>query len=410
MVGIARAARRGRSVCVRVRAPTWAAVTLCIAAALTRHGAAEPGPEMAVEAVAAPSPVASASPPGTIGPVEIQCGAARGSSLGNLLDSKRAAVTTPRHAIHAKAAKQAHIRRIVLALAAEEARNQDAGTALELYWSLAEAQTALPEIDAATAALDEALADRATLAARGVDLPLDEAALQGRRLVIEDARITVVATIDSLSTVLAQLAGLPGMPIHAAHPASGRAAVGAPLDADALVAEGLVRRPQLRMLRAMLAHLDDDTAEVGSTVLSLVTPGLGGGCQPCQRCPKLTALVQSCRRCSETASIGRQVRELLAEREAAVEAEIRRATTLTVAAADRVATAERQLRLAERSAADKRSRQAVAEADAFEIRLADLEVTAARRSVLERLAGWERARAKIWLAQGVLATACGCGR
>lgn len=418
MAGIARASRRGHSAFIRAQAWLWASMwpvlTLCATATPARDTAADPGAAITAEMVSPPAslatPAADTSLPGIIGPIEIQCGAARASSLGNLLDAKRAAVAGPRHAIHAKAAKQAHVRRIVLAMAAEEARNQDAGTALELYWSLSEADSALPEIDAATAALDKALADRATLAARGLDLPLDEATLQGRRLVVEDARITVVATVDSLATALAQLAGLPAMPIRTVHPSSGRAHVGAPLDADALVAEGLARRPQLRMLRAMLAHLDDDTAEVGSTALSLLTPGLGAGCQPCQRCPKLSALVHSCRRCSESANIGRQLRQLLADREAAVEAEIRRATTLTVAAAERVVTAERQLRLAERTATDKRTRQTVAESDAFEVHLADLEVTLARRSVLERLAGWERARAKIWAAQGVLAAACGCGR
>jgi hypothetical protein len=367
--------------------------------------------EATAEIVVAPAPVGSApsSETAIVGPFEAQCGAVRASALGNLLDAKRSAVPCPRRGIRARSAKDAHVRRVTLALAAEEARNNDAGAALQLYWALAEAEHSLPIVDAARAAAELSLADQATLTKRGVDTPLDDALLQGRRLALDDARITVAAAIDSLSIGLSQLAALPGPVIKTMPPSTDHDAIGEPLDADALVAEGLERRPQLRLLRFMIAHLDEDTVEVGSTVLSLAAPGLGNGSQPAPRCAALCGLRSCHRRSAETVGIGRELRQLLVDRESAVESEIRQAVTLTVAAADRVRTAKRQLELTKQSAADKRARQTVAEADAFAVHVADLEVNTAQRTVVERLAEWERSRAKIWLAQGVLAVSCAGG-
>jgi hypothetical protein len=97
---------------------------------------------------------------------------------------------------------------------------------------------------------------------------------------------------------------------------------------------------------------------------------------------------------------------LLRDRERAVAAEIRQAARLVAAAAERVTAADRRLAVGEQAAADRRARQRIGDSDAFAVHLADLEAIAARRAVVERLAGWERARTELWRAQGVLAASC----
>jgi len=373
-----------------------------------------------VEAIVAPEPAASTSsaavaPIGIaepIGPLEVQCGAVRNSSAGNLLAAKRAAVGMPRgrskHSRHAGDAHVASTKRGVLALAAEEARNRDAGSALEAYWSLAAAEHSLPEVDAALAAIATAITDRETLAGRGLEVPVEDASLRDRQLALDDARIEVTAAIDSLSLAVGQLAGLPPGTVRTVYPGTGGGAIEDLGDVDALVAEGLARRPELRMLRLMLANLDDDTADLGKMVLSLANPALAADEPASQSCGLALMIRLHGPRDCDTASVRSQLQRMLRDREAAVETEIRQAARLAAAAAARVPLANQRRAMAEQAALDARARQRVGDADAFGVHLTDVEAAAARRAVVERRADWERARAKVWQAQGTLAAACGC--
>ena len=161
------------------------------------------------------------------------------------------------------------------------------------------------------------------------------------------------------------------------------------------------------MLRAMLAHLDDDTVDVASMVLGLVNPVLADpACGRCACGDRIARLMHCSCRGAETDRVRRQLQQLLHDRQAAVEMEIRREARLAVAAADRVATAEQQRTVAEQVAADTRTRQRLVDADAFAVHVADVEVAAARRAVIERLTHWEQTRVRIWQAQGVLASQC----
>jgi hypothetical protein len=336
--------------------------------------AARAAPPPTVEAAAAPAPelvetpppaAASVHPGDLLEPDTVHCAAARHSSLATLLDARRGASCSPQRGVRARAAKQAHARRVVLALAAEEARNADAGLALELYWSLAEAEHSLAVIRPAVTAVDRGMADLATLTDRGVELPLDAATLEQRRLALDDAAVAAASARDGLSVAVARLTRMPPGPRATIHPSAGFPEGDDPDDVERLVAIGLERRPQLRMLRAMLTHLDEDTVDTGTMVLSLVHPGLG------------------------------------------VDAAGSAASRVVPGAADRVVIAERQVEITGRAAGDARARQAVAEADAFKVLAADLELAAANRTLIERLAAWQRARVDIREAQGLLAAECG---
>lgn len=363
---------------------------------------AAPGP---AEAIPAPRADAGVTPGGAAAvrePSETAAAAARASSLGNALDARRAAIHGPRHpCCHPREAKKAHARRVVLALAAEEARNRDAGLALDAYWSLAEAEHSLPEIEAAVASVEAAENDRAALAGRGLELPLDDATLPAKRLELDDARARADAGIASLSIALAHMAGGPAETRRTVDPAADRKAIEEPLDADALVAEGMAKRAELRMLRAALAHLDADTVDVGRMALALANPALGDDSDDDGH---TCILLAHCRRSREEEArrIATKLRRHLADREAVVEAEIRKDTAVVRGAADRVPIAERQAAIAVGAAADKRARQGIGEVDAFAVHAADLEAAVARRAVVERLASWERARAKLRQAQGLL--------
>lgn len=378
----------------------------------------EKQPETDLEAVDAGPPTALRAPaPEELNPVvsgavftplEIQCRAAQASSLGNLLRAEQAAVTASRHAGRG-ADHASRVRKKMLGLAAEEARNRDAGAAILLYWSLAEAMHSRPILDEAVKTADLAIADHATLTNRGLEIPVEKAALLTRRLALEDSRLVMDVAVDTLSEAIQRAADLPCGGLATVRPGADAAALEETLDGDALVAEALARRPELRMLRMLQSNLDTDTAPVARTALALASPalGVGSGAKPCG--PLLRCLTARENQRHETATVARQLRQLRHDREAAVADEVRRAARECGGNASRARVARDQLEINERALADLQEKLPSGGSDTFSLHVAELEVASARRSVIERLAAWERSRASLWQAQGILAEQCGYG-
>jgi hypothetical protein len=359
-------------------------------------------------ALRAPSPdeLDAAGPAATITPLEVQCRAARASSLGNLLNAEQASATASRHACrggdHASC-----VRRNMLGLAAQEARNRDAGNALLLYWSLAEAIHSRPIMNDAIFTAELAVEDHAKLTERGLEIPVDRKALLTRRLALEDGRVSLESTVDMLAEAIERAADLPRCGIATVRPGADEGSLDQALDADALVAEAMAARPELRMLRMLQANLDEDTVSVARTALAMVSPALGvGGCEKqCGRVLRCLHARENQRR--ETATVARQLRQLRHDREAAVADEVRRAARECVGNADRVRVARDQLAIHEGDLADLEKKLPSGGSDVFSIHAAELEVASARRAVIERLAAWERSRVTLWQAQGILVRQCG---
>jgi hypothetical protein len=365
--------------------------------------------QVAPESIAAPLP--RSDPPSlqqTTPPLEVQCGAARSSSVGNVLAAERSTVQSPRHAFRTRAHRAANVHRTALGLASEEARNRDAATALEMYWAVAEAVHSRPIAAESLASADAAITDRTALAARGLEVPVEEASLEQRRLVLADALIGIDATVDALSCHVQQAAALPPGPLVPVAPGHDGEWRSGPADVDALVREGLASKPELRMLRMLLGNLDADTVDVARTMLRVAVPALGG--DACKQCCRGHAAAL-CRKASdcEVATVARQLRQLLRDRESSVAADIRRAARLGEAEADRAGNATRRFEVAMRTLADRRDEQSAGAGDVFAIRLAEADVAKERRAIIERLAAWERFRVQVWQAQGVLAARCGFG-
>jgi len=377
---------------------------------------AEPDPEVVTAIVdadqAAPADASESSravSAGFIAPFEIQCRAARASSIGNMLSGEQAAVEVPRRGHRGGDAHAACVRRTMLGLASQEARNRDAGSALLLYWSLAEAIHSQPAMQEAIRAADAAVADHATVSRRGLELPIDGMALVARRLGLEDNRIALETTIETLTESLQLAADLPHVGIDTARPGADESSIQDVLDVDGLVAEALSARPELRMLRMLQSNLDADTAPVARMALAQVSPALGGSDSV-----KRGGLAWRCLHGHEESdhevrSVARELRQWRQFREAAVAEEVTRAARECRGNAERIATARVRLNNSERALADLRAKQSTDGSDAFSIHAAEIEVAAAKRVVVERSAAWERSRVSLWQAQGILARQCGYG-
>jgi len=362
--------------------------------------------------VALPAPMlaAEAGTPHRIAPLEIQCRAVERSALARLLESERRGVDESTAILHRKRDTEVRIaalQRGVLALAAEEARNRDAGTALVAYWTLAEAEHSLVILAGAIDVAGQASADHETLARRGLELPTSPEKLLARRLTLEDAQVAAGTARRSLVAAITELADLPWSDISTDQPAADIAAADDSLDVEALVAEGMASRAELRMLRLVGRNLDADTLGVARRVLAQVSPLLGGATSKTRQC--FVRLTERREAENDLPAVCRQLRDWTRDREEAVAAEIRVAAIECSGNKARVAIARRQLTLEERMAADLRRRQTVGESDVLAIHVADLDVAMARRTVVEREVAWELSRVKLLQARGLLALQCGQG-
>lgn len=362
--------------------------------------------------VALPAPMleTEADAPHRIPPLEIQCRAVERSALGRLLDNERRSVEEPTAILHRKRDTEARIaalRRGVLALAAEEARNRDAGTALVAYWTLAEAERSLGILAGAIDVAGEAIDDHERLARRGLELPTSPEKLLARRLTLEDARVAAGTARRTLVAAITELADLPWNDVGTFPPAADIDAAEDPPDVEALVAEGLSQRPELRMLRLLSRNLDAETLGVARRVLAQASPLLGGSPSKTRQC--LARLSERRAAEEELPAVRRELHDWTRDREEAVAAEIRVAAIECSGNRARVGIARRQLALEERMADDLRRRQTVGESDALAIHVADLDVAMARRTLAEREVAWELSRVKLLQARGLLALQCGHG-
>jgi hypothetical protein len=344
--------------------------------------------------------------PHRIPPFEIQCRAAERSAIARLLGNERRAVPQPTSTLHRKRDTEARIamlRREVLALAADEARNRDAGTALVAYWKLAEAERSLGILAGAIAVADQAIADHHRLTARGLELPTSPEKLLTRRLSVDDASLAADTARRSLVVAIQEMTDLAGSDIGTDPPAADIDLADDPPDVAALVAEGMALRPELKMLRLLERNLDAETVGVARKVLAQASPLLGGSETKTMQC--LAWLTE--RRATENLpAVRRELQVWTRDREKTVAAEISVAALECSGTRARVAIARQQLALEELMANDLRKRLSVGESDALAIHIADLDVMTAKRAVLEREVSWELARVKLLQSRGLLAAQC----
>ena len=345
--------------------------------------------------------------PHRVPPFEIQCRAAERSAVARLLGNERRAAPEPTSLLPRKRDTEARItalRRGLLALAAEEARNRDAGTALVAYWKLAEAERSLGILAGAIDVAAQAIADHDRLTIRGLELPTSPEKLLARRLSLDDASVAAGTARRSLMAAINELTDLPWNDIGTDRPAAEIDMADDPPDVEALVAEGLALRPELRMLRLVERNLDAQTVGVARQVLAQASPLLGGSAPKTMLC--LTRLTEQRAKENDLPAVCRELHDWTRDREETVAAEIRVAALECSGSRARVAIARRQLALEELMADDLRKRLPVGESDALAIHVADLDVAIARRTLMEREVAWELARVKLLQARGLLAAQC----
>jgi outer membrane protein TolC len=310
-----------------------------------------------------------------------------------------------------RAAEASHTRAFLaeaLALQAAEARNQAGGTALQVFYRLAQARAqaqvlrhSLGVVEAARSAAREQLR-------RGLPARVELQSLERQQLELRDRGEELARGIDRLSVQLDDLlvAGPPdvGRPIWPLMSWE----IGTPPDPEAAAGIALAQRPRLILLRRLIAELDGSLRPLARALLGVVDPLLSLDPEPISM-PTVLALLGEPGRADEEAEVATlraQLHQLLAWRERTV-AEEARAAALDVESATRRIALARELYLARRDEVDRlRARAGRGLTSSVEIHLAKLEVDKAQAGWIERVVEWHLSMARLEQSQGVLPARC----
>jgi outer membrane protein TolC len=355
-------------------------------------------------------PTAGSTPAGPLGRCyqaltaqECQSLAARGGGLGQALETE--ALSRPGgQGLSCLAAlpsrQRQRLSEVVLAQATEEARNRAAAAALEAYYRLAEAEGRGDLLRLSQAEVGKTVLEAEELRAKGLRPPVDLADLRRQREQLRADEVQLARTIDQLNGQLRTLLGLPsGEHGCSLWPADPLRVTPTPLDLEACVAEGLERRPDLRLLRA-LSHVDAATLPVARQVLGGVHVLLGP--QAPGHLARVAAALRACLGGAEVEAVRTEVGQLLAERERQAANEIRQAGREVDARFRLVILARRRAEAARKKLEEVQEKRARGLAVGGAGRTAQLDLYKARGELLHEVVNWHIARTQLARSLGLL--------
>ncbi len=301
------------------------------------------------------------------------------------------------------------LRRDVLLYSSLEIQNQMAGSALEAYYRLAEAEGKSDLLAQTQTELGNAQRETQQMVTRGLKPPVTPDVWSRQILGVQGDAIQAQMAIAKLNADLRGLTGLrnSGDDWRIWNP-EGYQVAEKTIDADTAVVEGLASRPELLLLRRLIQASGPATMPIIRDVLKSIHPLLGLASHPV-----LHVLTQALAIIGVEPAGGaeadvrrRQLTQYLCEREAAVTEEIRQAVAALRFRAQIVALASAR----ERSWADKahevRTRQQQGLASFAEVASTNLDWLKARGDVIQEVMAWHVAWVKLRQAQGLLPADC----
>lgn len=398
-----------------------------------------PPPEM--ERTPEESPIrelaASVQPPPTLdalGTMEVyrpippqlcQCLSAKHAPLADGFDNKRRGLEEKeaklgcRNSCKAeKQRKQLQFQEAMLLYSALESRDQMAGQALEWYYQLAGAEAKTDLLNLSLESGRKTLGRIEEMRGKGLPTPapIEEYERQIVEVKLQQGQNQI--TIEQLNIKLRVTMGYNLKPVWRMWPDAGMP-LGGPSDApipltpdvEAAVEFGLHQRPQLRMLRYMIGHLDCDTLSSANALLQSLSPLMTmSGPESCAN--KLLMAVakilhiQSCSK-EELQRVREQLCDYLHDRERSVEAEIRSAVYEIGARRETILRAKQAADSWEKRISDLQMQQAKGLKGPLSLVSAYLDWYKARGEVVNEFTRWKIAIVKLKQAQGILPAECG---
>jgi outer membrane protein TolC len=337
---------------------------------------------------------------------ECQCLAVRNAETANVLQEEHQGQQHNADHLHATStAERQRFYETVTGFAGEEVRNRRAGDALEAYYRLAEAEGRADLLRDALAEL-QAVIDRARdLQKRGVLGPEAAEAALRRWAESRGDQVELDVNIDQLNGQLKAMDGLASdvEPDYRIWPTDPLLVTGEDPDPKRSVAEGLARRPDLNLLRALAAGLDARTLPAATQALSTVSPLLGGPAGGCKWLTDLAADILPCVKNGAVETLRGQVDALLQARERQAAQEIATAARLVAARRVQARLASQRAELAGRKVKDLEERLSKGENVRTELTTARLDALKDRGDEVHAAANFMIACTRLKQAMGLLA-------
>jgi outer membrane protein TolC len=329
---------------------------------------------------------------------EVQCLAAANAPLAKLYASESEAVladANPRNQ------QSASVQSKLMAYRAVDERNKAAGTALELYYSLAEAEANRDILNRSIDELDRAVANLEQLKQSGLKIPPDRTALQRQKLDLLDRQIQLNSALQRMQGQLQQLCGFEADPATHIWPQADLTVTVVPLDVPAAISAGLTTRADLGALRMLSSSTSADTLPAARS--GMQTMGMGLGASAASR-----RLFGGGGGNEEEAQARQsQVAQAQSDMERTISREVSEAAQNIETQVREIAVAKERGQVWQQRMADLKDRRQTDGVTAFDLNAAQLELLRAEGDTLHRVIAWKIAQAKLKQAQGLLAAECG---
>jgi outer membrane protein TolC len=330
----------------------------------------------------------------------------RNAEIANVLQEERQG---GRHGFGLPLAKSTSKRRLlydaVTSYADEELRNRRAGEALEAYYRLAEAEGRAGLLREALTEL-QAVIDRARdFQKRGIVGPEAAEAAQRRWAESRGDQVELDIVIDQLNGQLKAMDNLArdADSDYRIWPTNPLLVAGEDPDPGQCIAEGLARRADLNLLRALSAQLNASTRPVATQALSTVSTLLGGPAGGCKCLADLADAILPCLKNGAVETVRGQVDTLLQARERQATQEITTAARLVAARRVEARLATLRADLAGRKVKDLEERLNKGENVRTELTAARLDALKDRGEQVHAAANFMLAGVRLKQAMGLLA-------
>lgn len=344
-------------------------------------------------------------------PEQCQCLAVQNAEMADVLDSERQGVAVLHPGLSCfrphRVQELTEAKECILFHAAQEIRNRNAGTALALYYHLAEAEAKLDLVDLSTANLQDLSEKLQEMRNKGLLLPIDRETIRRRQIDVQIQRTQLESGIDQLNGELIQLLGLHGCAAgERLWPVADFRVPSQAIDVEAAVIQGLGQRPELVLLREAEQKLNARTLPALTQLAGSFQPLLGMMDQQ----PSFLFAAILLRRLFGTHEVlearRQQLQQHLAQREKEVAEEIRQAARALIAQQHVAALTRQKVQSWERGVHELEDRNRQGLAASPEVALGKLDWLQARSNLVEEVVAWHIARAKLKQAQGGLLSEC----
>jgi hypothetical protein len=336
---------------------------------------------------------------------ECHCLAVYSAEAANVLEAERQGQRhDAHHPLVASGSERQRLYESVTGYADDEVRNRRAGDALEAYYRLAEAEGRADLVREALTELQGVIERARDLQKRGVVGPEAAEAATRRWAETRGDQVELEFLIDQLN---GQLKGMDSLacvePDYRIWPTDSLLVTGEDPDPGHCVAEGLARRADLNLLRALGAGLDAGTLPVATQALSTVSSLLGGPAGGCKWLTDLAAKILPCLKNGALETVRGQVDALLQARERQAAQEITTAARLVAARRVEAGLASLRAELAGRKVKDLEERLNKGENVRTELTTARLDALKDRGERVHAAANFMVAWARLKQAMGLLA-------